>query len=1066
MSFTIPPSDPLFAQSWHLLNTGQAGGAAGMDIRATAAWQHYIGRNTLVAVLDDGVETSHPDLAANIWTRPGGTTLVDAGNANLVTGLPVTAGPNAAGDNHGTSAAGVIGAVGNNGLGGVGVAPGAQLVSYRILGAGNAATEDGFQQALNDGAHVLNNSWGNDAAFNNPGAASLTAIANLATQGRGGLGAIVVFANGNERASRVSGQDLTGTDGALDAATGNRFTISVAAVENTGIVTDYSTRGANLLVAAPGGQGDGTLANGNGITTVDRVGPTNGYNDEASPAGDYTGFNGTSAASPVVAGVAALILEANAALGYRDVQEILAYAARQIDLAAGTGASATFNRSPWVGTNAGNANGGGLNFSTDYGFGLVDAGAAVRLAETWTAARTEANLITTTATAATTGQITTGGVAGAQSFTTTFTLTQPGGAHAGLRINRVEIDLGITAPRAHDLTITLQSPGGTPITMARTPGNAFANPGTGYDINQPAAWPAGGFTINTPGFWGENAVGTWTLSVTASANAAAASSLDAATLRIFGDSSNGADLRGMMVFNDDYGRLAGLEAGRTVLGAGKTALNAAPLASAVTIDLRALDGGAQGTMIAGQAVTLTGTTLTDAYGGAGGDTLIGRSGASLLWGGWGDDTLLGGAGDDTLQGGFDNDILNGGSGADSMLGGQGNDQYVVEDAADIITEAAGQGTDTAWVSANGWTLGAHVEILRLFGAGTGVSGSAGNDIIVANAAAAGSINAGGGHDEIWGGALAHTLNGGEGDDVIRGQDGAVSMIGGAGHDQFVVGHINATITENADEGTDTAWLAVNNWTSFAHVEIVRMAAPGVVRLTGADTAEDLVANQAEASRIDARGGHDVLWGSAFADTLNGGAGDDIMRGQGGADVMAGGEGNDQYAVFDNAATVTEGADAGYDIVYFAGTGTFATGENVEEARLVADGTGLVGDALANLLVGNNAGLASQVDGAGGADTIWGTAAADTLIGGAGNDVIYSQGGADRILYNATGWGYDQVAGFTAGQARIQFTAGSGVTLFSQLALNSAGGNTQVEFGGFAILVFGMASMAESDFIFG
>lgn len=1066
MSFTTPPNDALFGQSWHLLNTGQGGGTAGMDIRASSAWQHYIGRNILVAVLDDGVEASHPDLAANMWTRPGSITLVDAGNANLVTGLPVTPGLNSVGDNHGTSAAGVIGAVGNNGLGGVGVAPGVQLVSYRILGAGNANTADGFQQALNDGAQVLNNSWGNDAAFNHPGTAALTAIANLATQGRGGLGSIVVFANGNERSSQASGQDLTGTEGALDATTANRFTISVAAVENTGIVTDYSTRGSNLLVAAPGGQGDGRLANGNGITTVDRVGPTNGYNDQASPEGDYTGFNGTSAAAPVVAGVAALILEANAGLGYRDVQEILTYTARQIDVAAGTGGNTTFNRSPWVGTHAGNANGGGLNFSIDYGFGLVDAGAAVRLAETWTAARSEANLITTTATAAGTGQITAGGVATAQSFTTTFNLTQPGAAHAGLRINRIELDLGITAPRAHDLTITLQSPGGTLITMARTPGNAFTNPGTGYDINQPTAWPTGGFTLNTPGFWGEDAVGTWTLNITASANAADASSLDAATLRIFGDTANGADLRNMMVFTDDYARLAGLEAGRVTLGAGKTALNAAPLSTAVTIDLRALDGGAQGTTIAGQAVTLAGTTLTDAYGGAGGDMLIGRSGANLLSGGWGNDTLLGGAGNDTLQGGFDDDILDGGVGADSMAGGQGHDQYVVDDAADLATEAASQGTDTAWVATNGWTLGANIEILRLFGAGTQVTGSAGNDIIVANAAAASSIHAGDGHDELWGGGFAHTLNGAAGDDVIRGQDGAVSMIGGTGHDQYVVGHINATITESPGEGTDTAWIAVNNWTNFAHVEIVRMAAPGVVRLTGADTGEDLVANQGEASRIDARGGNDVLWGSGFADTLNGEAGDDIMRGQGGADVMAGGEGNDQYVVFNSGATITEAADAGTDIVYFAGTGTFFIGENVEEARLVADGTGLGANALANLLVGNSSGLASLIDGGAGHDTIWGTAAADTLIGGAGNDIIYSQGGADRILYNATGWGYDQVAGFTAGQAKIQFSAGSGVTQFGQLALNSAGGNTQVEFGGFAILVFGLASMTESDFIFG
>jgi len=126
---------------------------------------------------------------------------------------------------------------------------------------------------------------------------------------------------------------------------------------------------------------------------------------------------------------------------------------------------------------------------------------------------------------------------------------------------------------------------------------------------------------------------------------------------------------------------------------------------------------------------------------------------------------------------------------------------------------------------------------------------------------------------------------------------------------------------------------------------------------------------------------------------------------------------------------------------------------------------LTGQSGAEELIANQA-EASRIDGAGGADTIWGSAGADTLIGGGGNDVLYSQGGADRFIYDTPDWGYDQVAGFTAGQAKIQFTAGSGVTDFSQLFLNMAGGNTQVEFNGHAILVFGVASMNAGDFVFG
>ena len=1061
MSFTLPPNDPLFAQSWHLSNTGQGGGNPGFDIKALSAWKHYLGRNVLVGVLDDGTELTHPDLAGNAYVRPVGVTLVDPANANLVIGAPQ------AGDNHGTSAAGVIAALGNNGLGGDGVAPSAKIVAYRVLGAGSAATSDAFQQSLNDGVQVTNNSYGTDTAFNNPGTTLLTMIASAATTGRGGLGAITVFANGNERRSRVSENDLTGSDGGLDTMVANRFTISVAAIDNAGFVTNYSTRGSNLLVAAPGGRGDVNLTQNNGIATIDRAGAA-GYNTQDGAAGDYTGFNGTSAAAPVVAGVAALVLEARPGLGYRDVQEILAYTARQIDPLAGTGGNDSMNRSAWVTTAAGNANGGGLKFSTDYGFGLVDAGAAVRLAEAWVPVRNEANLITATAAAAGVGVITAGGAGMVQSFTTTFSMVQPAGADAAFRINRVELDLGIAAPRAHDLAITLTSAGGTTITMARTPGNAFAPFGAGaYDGAQAAAWPAAGFTINSPGFWGESAVGTWTLTVSASANAVAASSLTAATLRVFGDSAAMGDLRHVMIITDDYARLVGDQAGRATLGGnGALVINAAATSSGANIDLRPIDGGGgAGSNIAGQAVTLTGNTVRDAVGGAGNDVIIGGASANELVGGWGDDVLFGGAGNDVLKGGFDNDTLDGGTGVDTLLGGGGADAYVVDNATDVVTELAGQGIDTVFVTTDGWTVVANIEIVRLYGVGAVITGSSGADVIVANAAVASNINAGDGDDTLWGGPLAHFLGGGAGDDIIRGQDGASTMAGGMGNDQYVVGHINAQVQENIGEGIDTVYLAVNGWTNFANIEIVRLSAPGVVLLHGSDSNEDLVANQAEASTLNGNGGADTLWGSALADTLNGGAGDDIMRGQGGNDRFEGGLGNDQYVVFGDQSLVLETVGQGYDIIYMSGAGTLTITAEIEEARLVADGTGLVGGFAANLLVGNSSGLASFLDGGLGNDTIFGTAAADTIIGGSGDDTLYSQGGADIFRFGAQ-WGYDKVAGFTPNVAKLQFLAESGVTNFGQLSVVSNSENTQAQFGGYTVVVFGVASLSASDFLFG
>ena len=1056
MSFTTPPNDPLFGNAWHLSAIGGAGQPAGLpvgfDIRALSAWSHYTGRNILVGVLDDAVQKNHPDLAANIWVRPANITNLDP-NAQTINNFSVPG-------SHGTASAGIIAAVGNNGIGGVGVAPGAKIAAYNG-GNGFQFAITAFQQAALDGVQVMSNSWGADIAFAGAGDPQFTAALNtLGGQGRGGLGSIITFAEGNAR-QYTSAPGLK-TDGGLDATTGSRYVVAVASLEAAGgKVASYSTAGANLLVSAPGGHADNNLTSFTGILTTDLTGAA-GENTAAGDAGNYFGADGTSAATPVVSGVVALMLEANAQLGYRDVQEILAYTARQIDIGAGTTSTAN-GQVPWVTTHAGNANGGGLAFSRDYGFGLVDAGAAVRLAESWTASRADAGLITADANAAGTGAITAGGVGTVQTFTTQFTMAQPGGAFTGFRANRVELTLNLTAPRPGDLTILLTSPDGTTITMMDRPGNAFTQSGnTSFDPNSPIAWPAGGFKITTPAFWGEKGVGTWTLAISAVANAGAAS-LTGATLSLLGDGNAGgaADLRLTDIITDDFGRLATLEAGRATLGGnGHTGINAAPMTGVAIIDL----SGATVSSLGGQAVTLTGTTLRDLFGGAGDDTLLGNGLANALSGGWGNDLLRGGAGNDTLAGGDGDDVIDGGTGADEMTGGIGNDQFLIDNAGDTAIEAAAGGADTAYVAVNGWVVGANIEITRLYGGATQVTGGAGADILVANAGAASSLAGGNGDDTLWGSSLANTLDGGAGDDIIRGLNGASVMIGGTGNDQFVIGNLGATITENAMEGIDTAWVAVTGWTNFLNVEIVRLAAPGAVTLFGSEGNEDRVANQGAASRIDGNGGHDTLWGSVFADTLNGGAGDDIIRGQGGADVMSGGLGNDQFVVFDTAATVTENANEGYDIVYYAGAGSFFIGANVEEARLVAQGTWLIGNGQNNLLVGNSSNLASTLDGAGGNDIIFGTTAADIFIGGAGDDTLYSQGGGDRFDYKAAGWGLDQIAGFNQGTAHLQFEAASGVTAFNQLSLNIANGNTQVNHANGVILVFGVSLLA-SDFLF-
>lgn len=886
------PSDPLYRYSWHLKNVGgadQGNGVAGVDIRAEQAWTRYTGKNVLVAVLDDGVEATHPDLAANMWTRPG--TITVSSDPNLANGLPVASGRDSAGDNHGTAVAGVIAGVANNGIGSTGVAPDARLVGYRVLGDGSANFADALLQSLADGAQVLNNSWGYTVPMLSTEAATLAAALRVAGEGRGGLGSVIVKSAGNSRTITLNGEPAP-ADANLDALSASHTAIVVSALNNTGIISDYSTPGANTLVSAFGGPGDGEIVNKNSVVTTDRVGSVNGYSD-----GDYTGFNGTSAAAPIVSGVVALILEANPTLGYRDVQEILAYTARQTDYNAGIGADASFSRTPWVTTHTTNANGGGLNFSRDYGFGIVDAGAAVRLAETWTQARTEANYVTASlaATGAAAGtSITTGGLPAAQNLALTFNATAPAGASSGFRLNFVELTLDLTTAKAANISMVLTSPTGTAVTMLINSGFLYVQASEDVaDPAQPIAWANGGWTFASPAFWGESGVGAWNLAVTAAGGAEAAV-FNAASLKLLGDAAAQDGAAKVQVFTDDFARLAGLDAGRAILGAhGETGLNAAALSQAVTIDLSAQDGNAaaQASVIGGKSIGFTGHTITDLWGGGGDDVLVGGAGGNHLYGGWGHDTLLGGAGDDTLMGGAGNDLLAGGTGNDTLAGGEGDDTYILEDT-DTVNEAADGGIDTVFVTFNDWVAAPYLEILYLAIGATRLTGGWTDNVLVAHPTLASVLDGGVGDDILWGGAGNDTLTGGAGDDIIRGGGGDNAMLGGLGDDIYVVGSTGDTVTENPGEGTDIVFVTVSGWTLGANIEAAYLTGTAA-SLTGSAGDDVLVANDTLASVLNGGQGNDTLWGQAGDDTLRGDAGDDTLRGGAGNDVLVGGAGNDK-----------------------------------------------------------------------------------------------------------------------------------------------------------------------------
>ncbi len=211
------PNDPLFGQQWHLHNTGQGGGLADADVDAPLAWDATRGDpSTVIAVVDDGVELNHPDIAANIASNPfeiagngfddDHNGLVDDINGWDFADFDNNPSPSVPGscdqaDCHGQAVAGVAAAAGNNGVGVSGICPFCRILPVKIFKGGNSVGDSTVASAIRyagEFADVLNNSWGSP-----PGSRSApieSAIADVASAGRGGLGAPVVFASGNSAA--------------------------------------------------------------------------------------------------------------------------------------------------------------------------------------------------------------------------------------------------------------------------------------------------------------------------------------------------------------------------------------------------------------------------------------------------------------------------------------------------------------------------------------------------------------------------------------------------------------------------------------------------------------------------------------------------------------------------------------------------------------------------------------------------------------------------------------------------------------------------------------------------
>lgn len=473
-------NDPLFGSQWHLKKTG----AASVDINAEAAWNAgYTGAGVKLMVCDDSLEHTHPDLSPNY----------NAADSYDYSDNDADPSPMSSQEQHGTCTAGMAAARGGNGVGVSGVAYLASLSAIRMDGSFPDAAIAAAESHHNTTVDIYSNSWG-PGPWEPMGTLTRQAILDGITNGRGGKGCIFVWACGNGR--------YWGDNGNNDPFQVMPETISVSSIAIDGLVADHSEKGACILVCAPAGVSSGGMTGAGGnLVITDRTG-SDGYGGLSDP--DYTNaFGGTSASCPTVAGVCALILQANPNLTWRDVQHILVRSASSTNGVQNSG---------W------GLNGANRRIHDTLGFGCVDAGAAVTLAQAWTNVPTR-QLVQTAADAA--------GAAIPDGTGATLTRTLICNNHMDLE--HVMIDFQSNHPYWNDLEITLTSPAGT-VSKLTEAVQGFPMPGQNYA-------PAGGsWQFMTTRCWDEDAAGTWTLKVR-DLTAGASGSLTSWRLGFYGSNS-------------------------------------------------------------------------------------------------------------------------------------------------------------------------------------------------------------------------------------------------------------------------------------------------------------------------------------------------------------------------------------------------------------------------------------------------------------------------------------------------------------------------------------------------
>uniref|UniRef100_A0A8P4KIP7 P/Homo B domain-containing protein n=1 Tax=Dicentrarchus labrax TaxID=13489 RepID=A0A8P4KIP7_DICLA len=464
-------NDPKWSNMWYI-HCNDKSSRCRSEMNILAAWQRgYTGKNVVVTILDDGIEMNHPDLAQNYdhlasYDVNGNdhdpTPRYDSRNENI----------------HGTRCAGEVAAVANNSHCIVGVAYNAHIGGIRMLDGDVTDIVEAKSLGIRpDYIDIYSASWGpkdDGKTVDGPGPLTKQAFEQGIKKGRKGLGSIFVWASGN------GGRQ--GDHCSCDGYTSNIYTISISSTTENGNKPWYLEVCSSIMATT---YSSGEFNERKIVTTDLRQHCTDGH-------------TGTSVSAPIVAGIIALVLEANLLLTWRDVQHLLVKTSRPVHLKA----------DDWM------INAAGHTVSHLYGFGLVDAEAMVLEARKWMTVP---------------HQHTCSQIPDLNSSITTTGCSEDPEQHVDY-LEHVVVKVLVVHPRRGDLEINLISPSGTRSQLLAK--RLFDSSNEGFR----------NWEFMTVHFWGERAEGTWTLEIIDSPsklrNAEVLGNLKEWTLILYGTSQN------------------------------------------------------------------------------------------------------------------------------------------------------------------------------------------------------------------------------------------------------------------------------------------------------------------------------------------------------------------------------------------------------------------------------------------------------------------------------------------------------------------------------------------------